>query len=45
VAQVAAVTPADIQRLARQLFVQGQLNLALVGPFKKEGRFAGVLKL
>jgi predicted Zn-dependent peptidase len=45
VAQVEAVTPADIQRLARQLFVQGQLNLALVGPFKKEGRFAGLLKL
>ena len=45
VAQVAAVTPADIQRLARQLFIQGQLNLALVGPFKKEGRFAGLLKL
>jgi len=45
VAQVAAVTAADIQRLARQLFVQGQLNLALVGPFKKEGRFVGLLKL
>ena len=45
VAQVAAVTPADIQRLARQLFIQGQLNLALVGPFKKEVRFAGLLKL
>ena len=45
VAQVAAVTPADIQRLARQLFIQWQLNLALVGPFKKEGRFAGLMKL
>jgi predicted Zn-dependent peptidase len=45
VAQVEAVTPADIQRLAGQLFVQGQLNLALVGPFRKEGRFAGLLKL
>jgi len=45
IAQVAAVTPADIQRLARQLFVQGQLNLALVGPFKKEGRFVRLLKL
>ncbi len=45
IAQVAAVTSADIQRLARQLFIQGQLNLALVGPFKKEGRFAGLLKL
>lgn len=45
VAQVEAVTSADIQRLARQLFIQGQLNLAIVGPFKKEGRFAGLLKL
>jgi predicted Zn-dependent peptidase len=45
IAQVEAVTSADIQRLARQLFIQGQLNLALVGPFKKEGRFAGLLKL
>ena len=40
-----AVTPADLQRLAQQLFVTEALNLAAVGPFGGESRLRKLLKL
>jgi len=43
VAQIEAVTAADIQRVARSLFTPQRLNLAVVGPFKKETPFAKLL--
>lgn len=45
VANIEAVTAADIQRVARELFTPEKLNLAIVGPFKKETQFAKLLKL
>src|SRR3990167_5679646 len=39
------VTAADIRRVAKKLFVTGQLNLAVIGPFKDEDRFAKLLRL
>jgi predicted Zn-dependent peptidase len=40
----AAVRPADIQRLAQELFVQERLNVAMVGPFSDDGdRFRPLL--
>ncbi len=40
-----AVTAADVQRVARRLFATEELNLAVVGPFKKEETFKSRLKL
>ena len=37
------VTPADLQRLAGELFVTERLNLAIVGPFRSDKRFAALL--
>ena len=45
VANIEKVTAADIQRVARELFAPEKLNLAIVGPFKKETQFAKLLKL
>ncbi|OQY86086.1 MAG: hypothetical protein B6D41_13735, partial [Chloroflexi bacterium UTCFX4] len=42
-AQIDAVTVADIQRVARALFRDDWLNLAVVGPFKAEDQFARLL--
>ena len=39
------VTVADVQRIARQLFVQPALNLAVVGPFRSAERFQKLLTL
>ncbi len=38
------VTPSDVQRVARTLFVSERLNLAIVGPFKSQARFLPVLR-
>jgi len=35
----------DIQRVAKSLFVNSKLNLAVIGPFKDEARFEKILKL
>lgn len=35
-AKIEAVTAEDIQRVAKDIFVNQKLNLAIVGPFKKE---------
>ena len=40
-----AVRAEEILRVAKKLFVQTQLNLAVIGPFKDEARFAKILKL
>ena len=45
VANIEAVTAADIQRVACDLFTPEKLSLAIVGPFKKEDKFAKLLKL
>jgi predicted Zn-dependent peptidase len=44
-ALIDAVTAADMQRVARQLFIPDQLNLALLGPFRSSKRFVPLLKL
>ena len=40
-----AVTPADLQRLAGELFVTERLNLAIVGPFRSVRRFLPLLRI
>lgn len=45
VAVLDSITPTDIQRVARQLFVRERLNLAVVGPYRREDRFASLLNL
>jgi predicted Zn-dependent peptidase len=43
--QVEAVTTEDLTRVARQLFTPTTLNVAIVGPYRSEKRFASLLKL
>jgi len=45
IASIEAATAEDIQRLARELFLQEKLNLAVVGPLKNEEGFRELLKL
>jgi len=40
-----AVTPAQIKKVANQIFVNKALNMALIGPFKEKEQFKKVLKL
>ncbi|HEY9585683.1 MAG TPA: pitrilysin family protein [Candidatus Paceibacterota bacterium] len=40
-----AVTVGDIKRVARKIFTENHLNLALIGPSKGEERFRSLLKL
>lgn len=44
-AQIDAVTAQDVQRVARALFRSEWLNLAVVGPFKADGKFVQALKI
>ncbi len=44
-AAIDAVTVQDIQRIARDLFRKEWLNLAVVGPFRSDGRFVKALEL
>jgi len=39
------VQAVDVLRVAKNLFVESQLNLATIGPFKEEARFKKLLKL
>ncbi len=39
------VTVRDIQRVARDIFVNKGLNLAVIGPFRDGGKFEKILKL
>ena len=40
-----ALTADHLSRVAEELLVTDQLNLAVVGPFRSERRFAALLKL
>jgi len=40
-----SITRDDISRVARSLFTTERLNLAVVGPYRSEGRFANLLKM
>lgn len=42
-AAIEAITMEDVRRVAKQVFDREQLNLAVVGPFKDEERFAKLL--
>lgn len=44
-AQVEKVTAEDIKRVAADIFVNEKLNLAIVGPFKEEGKFSKILTI
>lgn len=44
ISEVEAVTAEDVQQLAKRIFVNGGLNLAMIGPFKDEERFRKILK-
>ncbi len=45
VALIEAVTAEDVRRVARCVFDENQLSLAVVGPFKSDKRFAPLLRL
>ena len=42
--KIDAVNAADIQRVARQLFVEDKVRLAMIGPYENEDHFASLLK-
>lgn len=42
---IRSVTAEEVRKMARKIFVEKNLNLALVGPFKDEKKFKGVLKM
>ena len=44
IAEVEKVTADEVQALAKDLFKTEKLNLALIGPFKDEAKFAKLLK-
>jgi len=41
--RIDAVTESDIRDLASLLFAKGNIRLAVIGPYKEEGRFEGLL--
>jgi len=43
--EIDKVTTGDVQKLAREIFQPGKLNLALIGPFKDKSRFRKLLKI
>lgn len=43
--RIESVTAKQVQRLANELFTNERLNLALIGPYKKEDKFKKLLKL
>lgn len=43
--KINAVTAEDVTRVAREIFTEKRLNLALIGPFKNERAFAKILKI
>jgi len=43
--KIDAVTAADLQRVAQDLFCPEKLNLALIGPFKEKEKFEKLLKI
>ena len=45
ISKLNAVTASEIRSVARSLIVPSQLNLAAIGPYRKEGRLRKMLKL
>ena len=45
VAEMEAVTLEDVQRVAREIIVPDQMYMAVVGPFRSDKRFAGLLQV
>jgi len=45
IAMVDAVTPQDVQQMARRLFSAQELSLAAIGPFKSDRKFRSCLQL
>jgi predicted Zn-dependent peptidase len=45
VALIDSVTTEDVHRVANRMFVRDKLKLAIVGPYRSEGRFANILTL
>ncbi|MFC1801983.1 M16 family metallopeptidase [Patescibacteria group bacterium] len=43
--KIKEVTAEDIQRVAKKIFKDGNLNLALIGPFKDQKEFKNLLKI
>lgn len=43
--KINAVTAEDLRRVARKIFTQDKLNLALIGPFKDKKEFQKLLKI
>jgi len=44
VKEIRKVTASKIQSLAKELFKDNKLNLALIGPFKDKSKFSKILK-
>lgn len=42
--EIKRISSQDIQKLARQIFIDNKLNLAVIGPYKKTGEFEKILK-
>lgn len=45
VKEIEKVTLLDIKKIAQKIFVNQGLNLAIIGPYKEEGKFEKILKL
>jgi len=45
VGKIKSVTPRDIRRVARAIFRNDRLNMAIIGPYKNSKRFSGMLKM
>ncbi|MDP9249732.1 MAG: insulinase family protein [bacterium] len=43
--EIRKVTAAQVQKLAKDIFKESKLNLALIGPFKEKARFKKLLKV
>ncbi len=44
-ARIEKVTAEDVQRVAKDIFVNQKLNLAIIGPFKNPDQFSSLLKI
>ena len=44
IAEIRQVKVGDIQKLAKEIFVDKKLNLAIIGPFKDKAKFTKILK-
>lgn len=43
--EIKSIKATDIKRVAKEIFREDKLNLALIGPYKDVGRFEGLLKI